>query len=58
MSESFNNYQQATENLLVRQRRVQEKIEINRARRTEVLDRFDRAVLEGGDLEPLQSAPI
>ena len=55
MSESFNNYQQATEDLLQRQRNVQEKIEVNRARRNDALERFDRAVLEGGDLEPLQS---
>jgi uncharacterized protein YPO0396 len=55
MSESFNKYQAAIEDLLARQRGVQEKIETNRAQRAEALEHFDRVALEGGDLQPLQS---
>jgi uncharacterized protein YPO0396 len=55
MSESFNKYQQAIENLLARQRRVQEKIDTNRSQRAGALERFDRVAIEDGDLEPLQS---
>jgi hypothetical protein len=55
MSESYNNYLQAIEGLLARQRRVQEEIEANHTLRAEALERFDRVAIEDGDLEPLQS---
>lgn len=55
MSEAFSQFQQAIESYRARQREVQGELETNRARKVELLAEFDRAVIEGTALAPIQA---